>query len=158
MTEADEEKKFEIRLENWGRWLREGKHIGVSNLWPILQRLPKLKESVDGDQGESVDFDDAEPLPPVSEKDALKVQRAWNQLPSTSLADQEAKALIGATYAYRGCDMGRILFFVRQVRYVGSRTPIRIRPRDIDPHLERARTMLRNALKRIDEREKHAVD
>lgn len=151
MTEADEEKKFEIRLENWGRWLREGKHIGVSNLWPILQRLPKLKEPVDGDQGEGVDFDDAEPLPPVSEKDALKVHRAWNQLPRTSLADQEARALIGAVYAYQGCDMRRILHFVSRTRYAGAQTPIRIRERDVEAIMTRARCMMKNILKRLDE-------
>lgn len=147
MTEEDEEKKFEARLENWGRWLREGKHAGVSNLWPILQRLPKPIEPVDSSFTVG---GDPEQAPMVQEMDALRVQRAWNLLPSTSLADQEARALIGAVYAYQGCDMDRILFFVRQVRYTGSPTPIRIRRRDIDEHLKRSRTMLRNILRRID--------
>ncbi len=151
MTEVDEEKKLEVRLENWGRWLREGKHAYTSSLWQVLQRLPKPKEEDDSQDSAYTVGGDVEVQPPVFEKDALKVQRAWNLLPRTSMVDQEARALIGAVYAYRGHDMGRILSFVRRVRYSNSSTPIRVKQRDIEAHLERARTMLKNILRRLDE-------
>lgn len=147
---AEEEKKFEARLENWGRWLREGRHAYTSSLWKVLQRIPKPKKDDSQDSAYTVGGD-VEAPPPVFEKDALKVQRAWNMLPRTSMTDQEARALIGAVYAYRGHDMGRILSFVRRVRYTGSTTPIRVKQRDIEAHLERARTMLKNILRRLDE-------
>lgn len=144
---SEDERRFEERLENWGRWLREGKHAGVSNLWPILQRLPKAKDQ-EAAIGVASDLPNA-----LDEADALTVQRAWSQLPRTSLQDQEARTLIGAVYAYQGCDMGRILFHVRQVHYAGSHTPIRIRRGDIEPLLERARKMMRNVLNRLDNAE-----
>lgn len=148
MTESEEEKKLEARLENWGRWLREGKHVGVSSLWSVLQRLPKPKEPMDSSFTVGGDI---EPVPPIFEKDALKVQRAWNQLPRTTLQDQEARALIGAIYAYQGYDMRRILYFVSRTRYTVAKTPIRIRERDVEALTARARTMMRNILRRLDE-------
>lgn len=156
MTEAEEEKKLEARLENWGRWLREGRHVGISNIWPVLQRLPKLKEDESQDSSFTVGGDVDTPQP-VYEKDALKVQRAWNLLPRTSMADQEARALIGAVYAYQGFHMDRILYLVRQVYYSGGTTPIRVRRRDVDGHLDRARTMLQNLLKKLDEVEPNDI-
>lgn len=148
MTEKED---FELRLENWGRWSREGKGAGFSNLMFVLQNLPPKKKGKDEEQ-ETFKSETAK-RPYCSEKDALLVQLAWSMLPCTSREDQEAKALIGVVYAYQGYSEERILDRVRLVRYSKSQTPIRIRRKNFDRLLDQAKKMMKNILERLDARE-----
>ena len=82
---SEDERRFEERLENWGRWLRDPRRPEVSYLYsPPEEEAPaEAKESAE-----------------IDLRDALPVQRAWTQLPTCDEKHRKAKLVLAMVYAY----------------------------------------------------------
>lgn len=131
MTEMTEEERLELRIENWGRWCRERHQPGHTTCIGIDINAP------------SMPGDDPQP-PPVDIKDALLVNRAWEQMLWTQSPLRAMKALIAVRYAYPEYSYERINYFMSKVYH------IRLRQREFDDTLQKARKMLINNIKRLD--------
>lgn len=79
--DEDEKLALERRLENWGRWLRQGaKKKGQSPLFSIMVGMGFTYEEPEKKDKE----DEGKPkiaLPPIDEADAIRVQDAWQAMP-----------------------------------------------------------------------------
>ena len=136
MTEKDEAKRLEERLINFGRYIREGHAPGVTTCTYI-----DLATEKQPDEDEEAP---AEPQPPLDVRDAEKVLAAWQRMNSMHADQMAQKGLIGLLYATpnRGFD------------YYSSRLfriyKIRIRQRDFDEIIKRAKKSIARNLRQID--------
>lgn len=130
MTEITEEERLELRIENWGRWCRDRHQPGHTNCLGIDINAPAMP----GD----------DPLPPpVDIKDALLVNRAWNQMMWTGPM-RIFKALIALRYSYPEFSFDRLRYYL--IKLYG----LRLRERDYEETLKKARKMMMNNIRRLD--------
>lgn len=130
MTEMTEEERLELRIENWGRWCRDTHQPGHTNCLGIRINAPIMSG-------------DDPPPPPVDIKDALLVNRAWEQMMWTGPL-RIFKALIAVRYAYPQLDFDRLRYYLFKVYH------LRLQERDYESTLRKARKMLRNNIVRLD--------
>ena len=89
--------ELERLLQNWGRWAREGSHHRhVSSTLVIINRL-KLYSKGENDE-EQVEKPVSCSSPPPDEADAIRVDKAFCQLPSIRVDDRQGRDLLRTMY------------------------------------------------------------
>lgn len=89
--------ELERLLQNWGRWAREGSnHRNVSSTLVIINRL-KLYSKGENDE-EQVEKPVSCSSPPPDEADAIRVDKAFCQLPSIRVDDRQGRDLLRTMY------------------------------------------------------------
>lgn len=125
-----EDKIFEERLRNWGRWNRDPKRQGRSPLCAIIESNPD-------------NLQPKEPGEPIDMEDALLVQRAWERLPIAPERYRKARVVVGVVYAYP-------VLFPELKCILRKYHRINIHEREFDGLVALGQTMIRNNLLRID--------
>ena len=128
---SEDERRFEERLENWGRWLRDPRRPEVSYLYspPDAEEDPAEPSETD-----TVDL-----------RDALRVQRAWTQLPTCDEKHRKAKLVVAIAYAYPWWPPAMIQAHIYRM------WRMRVRRSEWSELLELGRLCTRNALRRLDD-------
>lgn len=89
--------ELERLLQNWGRWAREGSnHRNVSSTLVIINRL-KLYSKGENDE-EQAEKPISCSSPPPDEADAIRVDKAFCQLPSIRVDDRQGRDLLRTMY------------------------------------------------------------
>lgn len=127
---SEEERLFEERLENWGRWLRDPRRPEVSYLYsPPEEEAPaEAKESAE-----------------IDLRDALRVQRAWTQLPTCDEKHRKAKLVLAMVYAYPWRSPGKLQSHIYRTWH------LKVRRSEWSDLLALGRLCTRNALRRLDD-------
>lgn len=127
-----DDERLELRLENWGRWMREVHQVGkTTSTYFDLTPLEACE-------------DDEPPPSPIDLKDALLVNVAWSRLPTCGERYRLARSLIAQLYA----EPGRKFDFYRSILFRLYR--LRLRQRDFDELRRTARQMMANNIRRLD--------
>lgn len=125
-----EDERFELRLENWGRWCREGRPVGKTT-------------STAFDLSTEPNPDDEHPAP-VYYRDAQLVQRAWDLMPWGQYEDRLHKALVALIYSEPGRTADAYRFYLFKVY------GIRLYARDFEDARTASREQLVDIVKRLD--------
>lgn len=134
MTADEEEQRLEDRLRNWGRYIRKTHPIGKTT----CTALDLTTEEVCEDDSPS------EYQPPIDIRDAERIESAWQAMPWHHEQYRAQKGVLALIYAnpnrtfdyYQYC-----LFRTYQVR---------IRFRDFDDIIKKAKKSLKRILSRLD--------
>lgn len=124
-----EERRLEERLENWGRWLRDPRRPEVSYLYSPPEEAP------------------AEPKEcgMIDLRDALRVQRAWTQLPTCDERHRKAKLVVAMAYAYPWWAPAMVQAHIYRM------WRMKVRRSEWSDLLALGRLCTRNALRRLDD-------
>lgn len=131
MDEA-ERMVLDARLQNWGRWSREARKQGTSNLWPILQRLQTF--NLKGKTEETPANDDHQA--PINAKDAEEIEAALVSINCGTFSDRRCVELMVALYVRPEYPIGKLLHSMR------------LRYRNMAPMVRRAQDLMAQALNR----------
>lgn len=125
-----EDERLELRLENWGRWIRE--------------KRPTGKTTSTGFDLSSPPAPDDERSAPVFIGDALVVQRAWELMPFAHHQERVEKVLMALVYSQPGRPFGAYSYYLRKV------FGLRVSGPEFDDAREAARKKIVEIIKRLD--------